>query len=162
MSATPGSQRVEISASVRAIVDAGGPKAEFVQHFVRYQAALIDHDPAGLDDVIVSDSRFHELEAMGLPPGLQGMKMFRHQVNSALPDEVVTVMAVSFEGDDLIDADLVINGTQTGEIFDIPATGRRIQFDVHEHCRFVGPKIAERWATVDFDDIKRQLTDPIQ
>jgi predicted ester cyclase len=55
-----------------------------------------------------------------------------------------------------------MNATQTGEIFGIPATGRPVRFDVHERCRFVDGMLAERWAQVDFEDIKRQLTSPIQ
>ena len=53
---------------------------------------------------------------------------------------------------------MVMEATQTGEIFGIPATGRKIRFDVHERCRFADGKLAERWATVDLEHIKRQLT----
>ena len=88
--------------------------------------------------------------------------MFRRQVNAAIPDEHIWVTAVRFEGDDIIEADLVMNATQTGEIFGIPATNRKIRFEVHERCRFLEGKLAERWAQVDFEDIKRQLTVPIQ
>jgi len=99
---------------------------------------------------------------MGLPRGREGLKMFRRQVNGAIPDEHISITAVRFEGDDIIEADMTMNATQTGEIFGIPATGRRIRFDVHERCRFVDGKLAERWARVDIEDIKRQLTGPIR
>ena len=125
-------------------------------------AALLAPDVTGLDNFVTPDSRFHELEAMGLPPGPEGLKMFRRQVNAAIPDEHVTIAAVRFEGDDIIEADLVMKATQTGEIFGIPATSRRIRFEVQERCRFVGGKLAERWAQVDIEDIKRQLTNPIR
>jgi predicted ester cyclase len=88
--------------------------------------------------------------------------VFRRQVNAAIPDEHIFVTAVRFEGDDILEADMVMDATQTGEIFGIRATGRKIRFDVHERCRFVDGKLAERWAQVDFEDIKRQLTGPIQ
>ena len=55
-----------------------------------------------------------------------------------------------------------MNATQTGEIFGIPATGRKIRFEVRERCRFVDGKLAERWAQVDLEAIKRQLTGPVQ
>jgi predicted ester cyclase len=133
-----------------------------LKQFLRYMAALLSPDVTGLDNLVIPDSRFHELEAMGLPPGLEGLKLFRRQVNAAIPDEHVSVIAVRFEGDDIIEADLVMNATQTGEIFGIPATGRKIRFEVHERCRFVDGKLAERWAQVDLEAIKRQLTGPIQ
>jgi predicted ester cyclase len=77
-----------------------------------------------------------------------------------MPDEHILIAAVSFEGNDIIEADLVMNATQTGEFLGIPATGRKFRFDVHERCRFVDGKLAERRAQVDIEDIKRQLTGP--
>ena len=162
MSALPPADRIEVSPAVRAILKADSPQSEFLKHFLRYLEALLAPDLAGLDRVVTPDSRCHELEAMGLPRGPEGLKLFRRQVNAAIPDEHISVTAVRFEGDDIIEADMVMDATQTGEIFGIPATGRKIRFDVHERCRFVDGKLAERWARVDFEDIKRQLTGPIQ
>jgi predicted ester cyclase len=161
MSAIPPAQRIELSPAVRAVLEADSPKSQFLQHFLRYLQALLAADPAGLDGVVTADGRCHELEAIGLPRGREGLKMFRRQVNAAIPDEHVFVTAVRFEGDDIIEADLVMEATQTGELLGIPATGRKIRFDVHERCRFVDGKLAERWARVDFEDIKRKLTGPI-
>jgi len=158
MSITPLSQRIELSPAVRAVLDADGPKSEFLQRFVRYLQALLDPNTAGLDNVVTPDVRLHELEAMGIPRGREGLKMFRRQANAAMPDEHILIVAVSFEGNDIIDADLVMNATQRGEFLGIPATGRKFRFDVHERCRFVDGKLAERWAQVDIEDIKRQLT----
>jgi len=162
MSITPPSQRIELSPAVRAVLDAAGPKSEFLQRFVRYLQALLDPNTAGLDNVVTPDVRLHELEAMGIPRGREGLKMFRRQANAAMPDEHILIVAVSFEGNDIIEADLVMNATQRGEFLGIPATGRKFRFDVHERCRFVDGKLAERWAQVDIEDIKRQLTGPIQ
>ena len=157
MSATLTARRIELGPAVKAVLEGGGPEGRFLGRFLRYLEALLATDTAGLDGVARPDGRFHELEAMGLPPGLEGLKMFRRQVNSAIPDEHIFVAAVRFEGDDILVADMVMEATQTGEIFGIPATGRRIRFEVQERCRFVGDKLAERWAKVDLEDIKRQL-----
>jgi predicted ester cyclase len=162
MSAIPPAHRIELSPAVTAILEADGPKSQFLKHFLRYLEALLAPDPAGLDSVVTSDGRCHELEAIGLPRGREGLKMFRRQVNAAIPDEHIFVTAVSFEGDDIIEADMIMDATQTGELLGIPASGRKIRFDVHERCRFVDGKLAERWARVDFEEIKRQLTGPTQ
>jgi predicted ester cyclase len=162
VSAIPSADRIELSPAVRAILEGDRPKSRLLKHFLRYLQALLAPDPAGLDCVVTPDSRCHELEAMGLPRGLEGLKMFRHQVNAAIPDEQILVTAVRFDGDDVIEVDMTMNATQTGEIFGIPATGRAIRFDVHERCRFLDGKLSERWAQVDIEDIKRQLTGPIQ
>jgi predicted ester cyclase len=158
-SSTSTQHRVELSPAAEAILKEGGPRSQLLTHFVKYQTALLA-DPAGLDSVVTPDGRCHTVEALGFPPGLDGLRMFRHKVNSAIPDEHITITRVSFEGDDIIEADLKMVATQTGEIFGIPPTGRKIRFDVHERCRFAGGKMAERWAQVDIEDIKRKLTEP--
>jgi predicted ester cyclase len=133
-----------------------------LKHYLDYLHALVAPDPAGLDRVVTPDGRCYELEAMGLPHGPEGLRIFRRQVNAAFPDEDILFTAVRFEGNNFIEADMTMNATHTGKIFGIPATGRIIRFNVHERCRFVDGKLAERWAQVDFEDIKRQLTDPVQ
>lgn len=160
-SGIPRSERVELSPATRAILEGDGPRSQFLRHFVRYQKALLA-DPADLDSVVTPDGRCHTVEALGLPRGLEGLRMFRRQVNAAIPDEHIVITAVRFEGDDIIEADMTMEATQTGEILGIPATGRKIRWDVHERCQFVDGKLAERWAQIDFDDIKRKLTEPLQ
>ena len=162
MSAIPPADRIELSPAVSALLEADSSKPQMLKHYLDYLHALLSPDPAGLDRVVTPDGRCHELEAMGLPRGPEGLKIFRRQVNSAIPDEHILITAARFEGNNFIEADMTMNATQTGEIFGIPATGRTIRFDVQERCRFVDGKLAERWAKVDFDDIKRQLTGPIQ
>ena len=121
-------------------------------------------DPAGIDNVVTADSRFHELEAIGLPRGPEGFKLFRRQVNAAIPDEHILITAVRFEGDDIIEADLDISATHTGEgMMGSPAaTGRKIRFVVNARNRLRDGKLAERWDRADFEDIKRQLMELTQ
>ena len=160
-SAVPAPQQIELTPAVRAILEADTPKSQLLRHYLRFSDAIIAPDPAGIDGVVTPDARFHELEAIGYPRGPEGFKIFRQQVNAAIPDEHIFVIAVRFEGDDIIEADLDINATHTGEEFmGIPAAGRKIRFDVHARGRFVDGKMAERWDRADFEDIKRQLTGP--
>src|SRR5215510_8498597 len=123
MSAIPPEQRIELSPAVRAILEADGPQSEFLQRFVRYLQTLLDPDTSGLDNVTTSDVRCHMLEAMGAPHGREGLKMFRRQANAAMPDEHILIAAASFEGNDIIEVDMVMNATHEGELFDIPSTG---------------------------------------
>lgn len=162
MSATPAPQRVELSPAVRVILETDTPKSRLLRHFLRFTEAITAPDLAGIDSVVRPDARFHELEAMGYPLGPEAFKMFRRQVSAAIPDEHILIIAVRFEGEDIIEADLDISATHTGgEILGVPAaTGRKIRFDVHARGRFVDGKMAERWDQADFEDIKRQLTGP--
>jgi len=162
MSALPSTDRLELSPSVRAILEADGPQSELLKHFVRYLEALIAPDPSGLDNAVTADVRCHELEALGVPPGREGLKMFRREINGGIPDEHIFIAAVSFDGSDIIEADLKMTATQTGELMGIPATGRKLHFEVYERSRFVAGRLAERWARVDIEGIKRKLTGPIE
>jgi predicted ester cyclase len=145
MSAIPAPQRVELSPAVRAILEADTPKSQLLRHFLHFSEAILAPDPAGIDRVVTPDARFHELEAIGYPRGPEGLKVFRRQVNAAIPDEHIFVTAVRFEGNDIIEADLDISATHTGEEFmGIPATGRKIRFDVRAHRR-ISLTCAERW-----------------
>lgn len=162
MSAISLGDRIDLSSAVRAALQADSPQSRFLECYLRYLQALLAPDLANLEHAVTADVHCHELDAMGLPPGREGLKLFRRQVNAAIPDEHICITAVRFEGDNIIEADMVMKATQTGEIFGIPATGRAIHFDVHERCRFVDGKLAERSAQVDFEDIKRQLTHPLQ
>jgi predicted ester cyclase len=154
-------QRIELSEPVRAILEANTSNSRLLGDYLRFLEAILAQDGARIDNVITSDARFHELEAMGLPPGPEGLKMFRQQVNGACPDEHISISNVRFEGDDILEADLDISGTHTGTAFmDIPAAGRKIRFGVGARNRFVDGRIAERWDVADFEDLRRQLTGP--
>jgi len=163
MAGTPAPQRVELSPAVRAILEADTPNSQLLGHYLRFLDTIIAPDGAGIDRVVTPDARFHELEAIGLPRGPEGFKMFRRQVNAAIPDEHIFINAVRFEGDDIIEADLGMTASHTGEEFmGISAAGRKIRFDVRARGRFVDGKMAERWDQADFEDIRRQLAGPTQ
>jgi len=163
MSAIPAPSQIELSPAVKAILEVDTPKSQLLRRFLDFTEAILAPDPAGIDRVVSPDARFHELEAIGYPRGPEGFKMFRRQVNAAIPDEHIFIIAVRFEGDDIIEADLDISATHTGEeMMGAPATGRKIRFGVHARGRFVGGKMAERWDRADFEDVKRQLTGPTQ
>jgi hypothetical protein len=124
MSAIPARQRIELSPPVRAILEADTPKSQLLRHFLHFTEVILAPDQAGIDRVASPDARFHELEAIGYPRGPEGFKMFRRQVNAAIPDEHIFILAVRFEGDDIIEADLEIGATHAGEEFmGMPATG---------------------------------------
>jgi len=163
MSAIPAPSQIELSPAVKAMLEVDTPKSQLLRHFLGFTKAILAPDPAWIDGVVSPDARFHELEAIGYPRGPEGLKIFRRQVNAAIPDEHIFIIAVRFEGEDIIEADLDISATHTGEeMMGTPATGRKIRFGVHARGRFVGGKMVERWDRADFEDIKRQITGPAQ
>jgi predicted ester cyclase len=148
--------RIELSKDVLPLVE----QSPIAQHFVRFAEALIDPDQSKIDAAVTPDSRFHELEAAGLPPGPSGLKLFRKQMNTAFPDELVRIVAMRFEGTDIIETDLEVTATHSAELMGIPATGKRVAFTVHTRNRFVDGRMAERWDKADIEDLIRQLKTP--
>ena len=114
MSAIPAPSQIELSPAVKAILEVDTPKSQLLRRFLDFTETILAPDPAGIDRVVSPDARFHELEAIGYPRGPEGFKMFRRQVNAAIPDEHIFIIAVRFEGDDIIEADLDISATHTG------------------------------------------------
>jgi predicted ester cyclase len=49
-------------------------------------------------------------------------------------------------------------GTQTGEIFGVPATNRPIQFGVIDILRIENGRFVEHWCQVDFAGLIQQIT----
>ena len=87
MAAIPAPQRIGLSPAVRAILETDTPKSHLLKHFLRFTEALLAPDLEGIDSTVTPDARFHELEAIGYPRGPEGFKIFRRQVNAAIPDE---------------------------------------------------------------------------
>jgi len=137
----------------------GTPAGDLLRKFVRYGEALLSADPGALDAVVEPDARLHDLEAMGMPPGLAGLKLFRAMLNAAFPDERPELLRVQFEGNDVV-AELAATGTHQGELMGIPPTGRVATWLIHTRVRFHGYKVAERWDRVDVDDLLAQLAGP--
>ena len=134
------------------------PGGEMLRKFLRYAEALVSADPGALDLVVEPDARLHDLEAMGMPPGLAGLRLFRQMINSAFPDERPELLRIDFEGNDIVAAELKATGTHRGELMGIPPTGRVATWLIHARVRFHGDKVAERWDVVDVDDLMSQLT----
>jgi len=136
----------------------GAPGSELLRKFLRYGEALLSPDPAALDVVVEPDARLHDLEAMGLPPGLAGLKLFRQMINAAFPDERPELLRFGAEDDGTVTAELTATGTHRGELMGLPPTGRVATWHIRTRIRFHGDKVAERWDTVDVDDLIRQLS----
>ena len=97
MSAIPAPQRIALSPAVSAILETNTADAQLLRDYLRFTDAILAPNPAAIDSVVTPDARFHELDAIGYPPGPDGFKIFRRQVNAAIPDEHILFTAVRFE-----------------------------------------------------------------
>ena len=123
--------------------------------FFHYQDALRSKNPDDLKAVLAPDFVGHDLPS-GLPPGPEGLILFRMKVNEVFPDQKMVVedlMAV----DDRVIARFTLTQTHQGEYMGIAATGKPVTLELIEIDRMANGKIAERWARLDFLSLLRQL-----
>jgi len=75
---------------------------------------------------------------------------------AAFPDLQVTVAAIVAEGD-LVAVAWTAEGTQQGEFYGIPASGRTAQWEGQDMLRFACGKIVEIWVSADALGLYMQL-----
>ena len=149
--------RIEYSESVASLLKQSTPEAQLGLLFVRFAEALLHPNGEGIDNVVTVGARFHELEAAGFPPGPQGFKAFRKQLNAAFPDEKVVIVAMRFPEPSIIETELACTATHRGELMGIPATGKQVRFTIHTRNRFENERMAERWDRMDVAALLAEL-----
>jgi hypothetical protein len=148
----------ELAPDVEALVRAGTPRSQLAKNWLRFASALLAEDSSEIDLVVTPNARFHELEAIGFPPGPDGLKKFRESINAGLRYECVRVEAMRFEGLDIVETDLECTVKHVGPLMGVPPTGRQVSFKVYTRNRFENDRMAERWDRSDFDELMRQLS----
>ncbi len=88
--------------------------------------------------------------------GPAGIAAYMRFVRNAFPDFHNEIEETVEEGDRVF-ARLRYTGTHGGELFGIPATGRRIEYTGAALFRFRGGRIWSVWVLGDVDALKRQL-----
>ena len=112
-------------------------------------------DLAALEKYFTTDYVDHAAPP-GLPPGLDGTRALFTMLQRAFPDYSVSIELQLAEGD-LFVARLVESGTQSGTLYGIPPTGRRIAMSSTHILRFRGGKMCEHWSNRDDLGMMQQL-----
>ena len=84
------------------------------------------------------------------------VEQFVATLHNAFPDVALNVADMASEADKVW-ARVVVTGTQRGEFFGIPPTGRALDIEVFDICRIVGGQITEHWGLSDQLGMMRQL-----
>lgn len=109
-----------------------------------------------LDQLLAPDYINHTPSTPNPPPGPAGLKPIVRAIRQAFPDlhyEIQDVIAT----EDAVVMRVVMTGTHKGDLFGIPATGRRVsvnQINI-EHIR--AGRIVEHWRVTDELALMRQL-----
>jgi steroid delta-isomerase-like uncharacterized protein len=107
-------------------------------------------------DAVIADAFVEHEETPGIPPGKDGLKQFVAILHKAFPDVAFEVADIASEADKVW-ARVVVTGTQRGEWFGIPPTGRATKIEVFDICRIAGGQITEHWGLADNVGMMRQL-----
>jgi steroid delta-isomerase-like uncharacterized protein len=107
------------------------------------------------DELVTEDFVDHQA-LPGLPPGREGFKALNAMFRSAFPDVWVDVDALVAEGDKVA-ARWTSTGTHQGDLFGIPATGRKVNVSATVVYRVEDGRLAEGWISRDDVGMMRQL-----
>lgn len=93
---------------------------------------------------------------VGLPPGVEGVRMFFTMQFAAFPDSHTTSLDMIAEGDKVVQR-MSGAGTHQGMFLGVPATGRHVTWSFIDIWRIVDGKLAEHWVEADMLGMMQQL-----
>jgi len=122
----------------------------------RFYQEVVNEGRLEVIDELASPGFVEHEAAPGLEPSIEGVKQFFGMFRAAAPDLTATVEDLIAEGDRGV-ARVTFSGTQTGELFGIPATGKQFRFQTIDIVRFENGLAAEHWAVTDMAGLMEQL-----
>src|SRR3984893_19139160 len=114
------------------------------------------HNPAVVDEIYAADWVDSSPPIPGIPQTREGLKQFMGLYLRAYPDARITI------DDQLVDGDRIVTrwtgrGTQTGQLMELPPTGKKVAVAGVQIDRFSGGKIVESWTLFDQLGMLQQL-----
>ncbi len=109
-----------------------------------------------VDELFTADYVSHHNDPAHLPPGPEGVKAFVAATRAGFPDLGITVDDIFAEGD-RVASRWTMRGTNTGQWFGNPPTGKSAAWVGVVITRFEGGKIAEDWYNFDQLSLLQQL-----
>jgi steroid delta-isomerase-like uncharacterized protein len=107
-------------------------------------------------DELVTDDFVDHQALPGLPPGRDGFKGLNAMFRAAFPDVWVDISEVVAE-DDKVGCRWRSTGTHEGDLFGIPATGKKVDVTATVFYRVEDGRLAEGWINRDDVGLMRQL-----
>jgi steroid delta-isomerase-like uncharacterized protein len=119
------------------------------------QALFTKGDLGAVDEYLTEDFVDHD-PPMGGPANAEGMRQAAAMFRAAFPDWHSDLGFLVAEGD-LVTEYFTASGTQQGELFGVPASGRTVALPGINIFRVRDGRIAERWGRLDDLGLMRQL-----
>lgn len=90
-------------------------------------------------------------------PGVEGLKYIVSAIRKGFPDLHYEIVHIVAEGE-LVAVQTYMIGTNTGELFGQPATGKKIRVPQMQFERIKDGKIVEHWRITDDITLQQQLS----
>ena len=107
-------------------------------------------------DEFIHDDIVDHAAVPGMPAGIEGVKSVFRAIREGFPDHDAKIIHQIAEGD-LVATYKTFTGTQRGNFFGTPATGKRATIEVMDFVRYRDGKVVEHWSIVDVAGLMRQL-----
>ena len=108
-----------------------------------------------LDEYFAEDVIVH-VPFLDLPPGREGLRVLYSSFPGAISDVVLTFEDQIAEGDRVVTR-WSSEFTHTGDLFGVPATGKRVKQSGIMIYRIRGGKVVEQWAEANMLGLMQQL-----
>jgi predicted ester cyclase len=131
-------------------------KALIRRYYEEIDAAAKDDRGASVLDDFVAPTFVNRNPSPGFTPDLEGLKQAYEHFLGANPDGYHVVEDMIAEGDKVVTR-LSAYGTQTGELFGIPPTDKRVSMTAIAIHRIENGKIVEHWSELDNLGMMQQL-----
>jgi steroid delta-isomerase-like uncharacterized protein len=131
---------------------------ELIERFHTELFATGDLDT--IDRFFAPDVLSHDMPP-GFPQGIEGVRLFFSAFREGMPDVQVRIDEIVVE-DDRAAVATMIEGTHTGAMMGIEATGRRISVRGIDMVRVADGRIVEHRGLTDTVGLLRQLSSPTE
>ena len=111
------------------------------------EAAFNQHQPEKAGEYMTSDIKWHG-GTLGTVQGRANFVGLIGAIVTALPDLRNVELDLIAERD-IVSVRATVDGTHTGDLLGIPASGKHVQWDAIDNYRVVDGKISEEWAADD-------------
>jgi len=109
-----------------------------------------------LDRYLADNFVEHEALPPGIPEGREGVKQLTTMLHQGFPDFKATINDLIAEGDKVV-CRMTWSGTHQGEFMGIPATGKKVSFEVVDIIRAKDEKAVEHWGVMDVAGMMQQI-----
>ena len=111
-----------------------------------------------IDELVAADVTNHTpIPGMPeAPPGREPLKKLQMGLAAAFSGSSININAMIAEGEKVVTYK-TFEGTHTGELFGVPATGKSVKFDIIDIWGFVDGKMRDHWAVADMMSMMQQL-----